>query len=287
MNRRVILLVASPLAASLAGMAYVGLGMVMLLTRGVPCMGTGCKVVQSYASHGELPVMVLGMVFFAVLSAFIYMDMKEIQFIIKPKLAAKVMLVSALGVEGYLVGFQVFVAHAVCLFCMGMLAMVAITAVSYTFGKPVMYVGTAVFFAVIAMMFLVRPYAGIPTSLDGIADNHIVKGSPPSRCYLFYSRSCEHCEKVIDYCESTPGLNIDLYTCPVSMARGLLASLGIDRVPTLLVDNGGTKEIITGDRAIISYLELSSLRLRTWKIPGMQGGSCPGDRPCGEDNGQG
>lgn len=272
-----------PLAVSLAGEAYVALGLVMLGVRGVPCSGTGCRIVQSYAGHGELLLMVMGLLFFAGLAVFIHMDLRNIRFVIRPDIAVKTMLVSALGVEGYLVGFQVFVAHALCLFCMGMLALVVAAAVSYTFGKPVMYVGVAVFFAVLSTMFLVRPQGVY--DLKTLSDNHIVKGKASARCYLFYSRQCGHCEKVIDYCESTPSLDIDLYTCPVSKARGLLMALGIARVPTLLVDNGETKEIITGDKAIMSYLEVSSLGFNAWKIPVQAGGSCPGNNPCRGGNG--
>src|SRR3989337_2285855 len=78
---------------------------------------------------------------------------------------------------------------------------------------------------------------------DVLPAQNIVPFPDNGELVLFYSRECKFCFRVMDEFEQR---NIPVQHVPVSDYSGVLNSLGIEHVPTLLVNKGNEKIFLTG-----------------------------------------
>lgn len=237
-----------------------------------PCPTEGCSIVGAYASYGEIPMILLGIILFALLffggicSCFsgkwvtaITNTMKIIR--LNPPLCMEILLVSSLALEGYLVAFQLFVAQAVCVFCLTVFALLVLTTVFFAVSvRPEILPRAGAVFATVFLGFiLVSPGNNMKvTRLPDMAENRIQKGNPSEEFYLIYGKECPHCESIIRYCSEFNG-NIDVKLCPIEKSGPLLSVLGINSVPTMIVNAPGRMEIIVGENRIIEYIESSNI----------------------------
>lgn len=262
-----------PLMIALFGIAYTFIELVMNLADGSLCTTDGCRVVDSFARYGEIPVLLIGLVFFAGVSAlFIYRLLLQRSW--RPKLlrlpiigdsAEKVlvfidaMLISGLAVEGYLVGFQIVSARAFCHFCLGIFAIIVILTISYSiiYRRYTALVAILSFASVLFITFLIN-VPNAPVDLKKIASEKIGAGNSDITGYIFYGKECSQCEDVIQYCHRETLQDVIIYLCPADKCEAALRTFGIADVPAMLIDNGEAKEILTGGNPILEYLELFS-----------------------------
>ncbi len=237
-----------------AGCVYTAVEAVLQFMGGSVCTSSGCAKVDTYATYGEITVLIAGLLFFLSLGLVLYLTWKKGERSPLLHLLAGALLVSAGACEGYLLGVQLFLNHELCLYCIGVLALIGITAAAYSagYGRPAAGMNGAVaFVAVCAVMGLVHgsPYVDLEKASSG----RIVKGNPGRTCYLIYSDDCSHCSNVIEYCRT--GIDdIAVVLCPERESRGILSTLKVDQLPVLLLDKGSRKEIVVGESDIITAL---------------------------------
>ena len=127
--------------------------------------------------------------------------------------------------------------------------------------------------AVFSMFYLVLP-AGVPVDLP--ADDRFI---------LFFSKDCKHCAEVIQKLDEN---KIVVKHLDVAEYSAFLKSMGIDTVPTLMVNAPSQKLFITGKDAILSHLlactqpqETKTNRKEKNKKRRIECCSCAGQRHCG------
>ena len=137
-------------------------------------------------------------------------------------------------------GYLAFRIHTVCLFCVTIFGfMVALGITRFLSGEREIIAGFAALFAIFFIQYLVLP-AGVPLNLP---ENE--------RLILFYSRDCKHCAEVIRELDEK---KIKVAHLLVNEYVGFLKNMGIENVPTLMVNDPYQKIFLTGKDAITRYL---------------------------------
>ncbi len=234
-----------------------------------PCPAEGCKVVGSFATYGEIPILLAGIVLFALLvvngiwCCFHGERIDRINkflscFDITPHRVVIILLASSFALEGYLVAVQYFAARAFCPFCMSVFAVIVLTAIFYEFYTRSMVIPlvSAVFIATFLGSVFVSPTRSDIISLPDLVESQIRKGSPSGTFYLIYGQDCSHCEDIIGYCKEFNG-DIDVRLCPVEKSKPLLDALDIDSVPTMVINTPDHVEIIVGSSKIMERINSS------------------------------
>ena len=252
---------------------------ILLQTKGASlCHTSGCKLAASFA-RSEMAVLGAGLAFFILLSLLFFLEEKKV-FFIRPFL--NITIISGLAVEGYLVGFQHFVIHKFCAFCLIICGLIYLIAFIYAFSYHQAYpiLGIGVFLGVFIITYLVSPPA-FSQNLEQLATKHYVRGTPKAKWFLFKEENCPHCKKVLQYLLHEYQGSFDLYVCDAQKCVLFLKKLGINEVPVLLIDKGIKKEILIGDSCIIANLkEKEGRELFAPIFPQEEGGVCGLEEPC-------
>lgn len=234
------------------------------------CLNSGCKVVENLTRVSPMVFNVAGLAFFLIVYVGLHLahgDRKGVS----PFITC--LLLGALAAEAVLVGFQYFVVHTFCSYCLGIFAFVLM--LNLLMGLRQIAGGAMLFIAVglaFASLNLGTEMPGEQAFTQGVAASRPGKEATPVH-YLFFSATCPHCEKVIASLNEnqlpTMMFNpIDAMT-PIKVAQlqprqryntqlnmGLLKALGIKEVPVLVTPTASGMEIVKGDTAILKALSL-------------------------------
>lgn len=215
-------------AVCAAGMILTGAELALQGAGSSVCGTEGCRVIASFA-RSEALVAALGFLFWALLFA---ARMSE-----RGGGAVSLLLAAALSAEGYLLGFQLFIARELCPFCLASAALVVLAGAVRAWEEDAgVLSGFAGLLAVLAFTWLANP--GLPRL-------------PGHTCTVLYSEDCPHCLEVLREC-SLRGIRIG--TLEVREASGLLRSLGLKEVPILVCPGEGRLEILCGTGPILARL---------------------------------
>jgi uncharacterized membrane protein len=241
-----------------------------LLTGSSICPNAGCKVVESLTSIPPLYLNSLGFIFFQVVF-WLLGNLKS-----KPgngRYWVGPVLLCGLAFESALLGYQLFVAHSLCSYCLLILFFVIILNILY--GARQMAVGAAILSAVVisfSIMALLPASAGSQKySLKDASYGLKSCASPTKEIYLIFSSDCPHCQQVI---ESLNNCNsCDLYLNPIDnisslnivgleknksfspgVNRLILEIFGIDSVPVLVVKDDESYRFVRGENRILNFI---------------------------------
>jgi uncharacterized membrane protein len=202
------------------------------------CVTEGCKMTAQSARFGDVSIFLVGLATFLSLALFTLLNRR----VRKPAIERLInlILVVALAGEGFFMGYLAFRIHTICLFCVTIFCfMVALGTVRLLSGEKDILAGFAALFAVFIIQYLVLP-AGVPVNLPA-----------NERLILFYSKDCKHCTEVIQELDKK---KISVAHLPVNEYVGFLKNMGIENVPTLMVNDPYQKIFLTGKDAITRYL---------------------------------
>jgi uncharacterized membrane protein len=195
------------------------------------CSNAGCRIVESYLLFDQKYMYAFGFLFFCTL--YVTSIRKGLNKYTSP------LLMFALASEGYLIAFQVFIAHTICPFCIAVaLVILAIALLKFISGpKEPIILGVCLF------------------ALTGFLVGSINVSSTPlpsaGRCVLIYAKGCPHCEDVIKFSREKA---IPLTLVEAREVKGALSWLGIHAVPVLVCDDDEGKKLYSGDTTIKSAL---------------------------------
>lgn len=193
------------------------------------CQTEGCRIVESFVKGGEIVLLVSGLVLFGVLLLFAITK--------KLQIFHSVLLIGALSIEGYLLGFQSFIIKEFCLFCIVVFAILLISAIMrFIKGRKELAFAFISLLAVFFITYLVNPK---------------INDFPSSRYLLIYSKNCPNCNEIILYCEQ---MSIPIHKMEAKEVLGILKALKINSVPVLFCDEGTEKNFIIGSEKIKEYL---------------------------------
>ncbi len=226
------------LAVSTLATIFVLTEIVMRLFGKSICQTEGCKVVAQHVRYGDISILLIGLVTFSLLAFLSFMDRSMKKAWIDPFI--NLILIVSLASEGFFTGYQTFSIHTPCVFCLIILALLAaLGIIRLLAGEKEVVAGFVSLAAVFSMFFLVPP-ASVSVNLP-VTDRFI----------LFYSKDCKHCAEVIQNLDEKKILVKHL---DVTEYSAFLKSMGIDTVPTLMVNVPSQKLFITGKDAILRYL---------------------------------
>gem|GEM_PF-814909 len=202
------------------------------------CQTEGCKVVAQHVRYGDISILLIGLVTFSLLSVLLYLDLYLNKTSAGPFI--NLVLVVSLACEGFFTGYQTFSIHTPCLYCLIILAlMVVLGIIRLLAGHQEVIAGFLSLAAVFSMLYLVLP-AGVQVDLPA-----------GDRFILFFSKDCKYCAEVIKNLDEK---KIMVKHLDVTEYSAFLKSMGIDTVPTLMVNAPAQKLFITGKDAILRYL---------------------------------
>lgn len=279
-----------PFAIAIGGAVYTATEL-LLQAQGLSlCSTQGCAVVQKLARFGEPSLLLAGVVLFVLLAILLSALARTAEMRSRRSTVLQVaiwcVLMVSMAAEGYLVGVQLFFAHAACVYCLGVLGtlLVLIIAYSVIYHDPVAFPAVAAFGAVVMVMFFVQPERDL--SLQDTVASRIVKGGPSKQFYLIYSDKCSACHRVLLYCKEVPG-NINMALCPIEKSRKIIDALGIAQIPVMIEDTGDRKEVLVGESNIIARLSKDETQetnaiSKAWRpLRDNIGGMCNHAKPCG------
>jgi len=235
------------------------------------CPNEGCKVVENLTTISPLYFNLMGLIFFqCVFWGLRFQKNKSKQ----PVDLLAIILITGLVFDSVLLGYQLFVVHTFCAYCVLIFAIVLILNLSY--GKRQTAAGIAVA-AVTIFSFSVLTF--IPTG--GLSHTEPLKNAafgvksctaPTKEIYLIFSSNCPYCENVLQTLSNCN--SCDLYLNPIDdiksisnielepnpefapeINRLVLSVMGIDTVPVLVVKSDGGYRFIKGESKIVNYVQ--------------------------------
>ncbi len=202
------------------------------------CNTEGCNMTAQSARFGDMSIFLLGFGIFVSLAGFGFVNQR----IRKPGIdrLINLILVVALAGEGFFMGYLAFRVHAVCLFCITIfIFMVSLGVFRLLAGHADLFAGFGALAGIFVIQYLVLP-AGVPVNLP--LNEQLI---------LFYSKDCKHCAEVIKELDDK---KIQVAHLPVSEYAAFLKNMGIENIPTLMVNSPYQKIFLTGKEAISRYL---------------------------------
>jgi uncharacterized membrane protein len=202
------------------------------------CFSEGCKMTAQYTRFGDMSILLIGLTAFLSLAVLSFLT----RYYYSESVAGRflnLVLVVALTAEGFFMGYLAFRIQTVCVFCLIVFGcMVTLGILRILAGQWEVIAGFATLAVVFSLLYLVLP-AGVPVTL------------PAERLILFYSKDCKHCSDVIAELEQR---QIAAARLQVNGYAGFLKNMGIENIPTLLVNDPFQKIFLTGKDSIIRFL---------------------------------
>lgn len=241
------------------------------------CFNSGCEVVDSLTTVPPLFINLGGFLFFVVVFLGLWLarnDRRRLNYV-------KALLLAGLAAEGVLFSFQHFVAQTFCSYCLIVLGVVVL--VNLLTGIRQIITGAMVFAAVVvgfsALQFapvggdpLARLERGTFAVLEAESrDRSMANDRDGERHYLFFSSTCQYCEEVLETIQG--GSNCALRFNPIDtitdfavsnavrqahdvrVNRVFLRSLGLKKIPVLLISRLSGFQVMSGAKEIQQYLE--------------------------------
>jgi glutaredoxin len=201
------------------------------------CATEGCKVVAQYTRFGDLTMVLLGLGTVALIAVLAAQEMRSVS--VRSERVINFLLVVSLAGEGFFVGYQLFRLHAVCVFCLGVFGIfVVLGGLRILSGQREVIAGFGALLAVLGLFYLILPSGGTALPRDA---NYI----------LFYSDDCKYCSEIRKELDEK---KIDVRHVKIQEHAATLKNLGIEHVPTLMVNGPQEKLFLTGTDAIRRHL---------------------------------
>jgi hypothetical protein len=201
------------------------------------CVTEGCELVSRLTRFGDLSMVLVGFIALAFLAFWSGLNLRQKRGWIDTVI--NLALIVALSAEGFFIGYQIFWLPEVCLFCLTVFGLFFILGILRLFGGwKEAAVGFITFAVILGFVGLVLPPRGTALPSD-------------KKMILFFSTDCKYCSEIN---EEILKNKLDVFPVLVKEYAATLRNLGIDHVPTLLVNGRNEKLLLTGKEAIHRYL---------------------------------
>ncbi|MBU0480793.1 MAG: hypothetical protein KKG47_06810 [Proteobacteria bacterium] len=256
---------------ALLAAGFIGVQIATILFSGEAfCLNQGCKVVEELTRVPPLFVNLAGLLFFLAL----FVAARRPQSGPHPELSwTALLLLTGLGAEGVLVGYQVFVIHTLCSYCLIIFGVILF--LNLISGRRQIFLGLSVFAAsMIAFSSLNFGQSQMSLKTRTLLSGTFAKTSciaPENQLYLFFSANCPHCQTVIKALENCN--SCEMHFNPIepieslehpelehfpdydpSLNRLVLSLLGIKTIPVMIIEKTNGFSLIKGEDPILSYI---------------------------------
>ena len=246
---------------------------IILINGTAVCPNAGCTVVERLTVVSPLIFNLVGLLYF--LSIFWISGWSGR----RPghyEAALSFLLLAGLAAEGVFLGYQFFVAQAMCSYCLTVFA--CVLALNLAAGLRQLVSGVAALTAVVAAFSLLvfLPVQVRPENYSFKLGTYAVRtcAAPSKEIFLLFSSECPHCQNVIRELENCNSCELNLnpidkiehldlagvqrragYSPQVN--RLMLALFGIDQVPVLVVKSSEGYSFVKGEKNIINYIRVA------------------------------
>ncbi|WP_035587014.1 vitamin K epoxide reductase family protein [Hippea jasoniae] len=227
------------------GFCLTTLQFVLMLNSRNICTAEGCRIIEQSLKIDEIYVVMAGGVLFGILTL-LYSNLSVLTFYKKDisllSNIADYLTAAALSIEGVLVGYQLFVAQKICLFCISVFTLIFTLALIRLIKKNfILTIGFISFFGILTTMSILT-YQTKPNPLkEGLI--------------IIHKQGCPHCEEVINKLKQTiKNKQLKVIFKTPQQEKALLDIFNIDVVPVMVVNTKSKKTIIIGEDAILNYL---------------------------------
>jgi hypothetical protein len=222
---------------SILGSLYLLAEAVLRLFEKSLCVSEGCRIVDRLTRFDDLLIILIGFLTLGCLALLSGLNLRRQNGLLDSTI--NLALIAALAAEGFFVGYQIFWLPMWCLFCLSVFGIfLALGLLRLWGGKKEIAAGFAAFILVLGLIGLTLPPPGRALP------------SEPHRI-LFYSKECKYCWEIKAEIDQT---RLEVTSVLVEEYRSALKSLGIQSVPSLLVNGPNEKLLLTGKEAIRRYL---------------------------------
>jgi hypothetical protein len=276
----------------LASIVVGGQSALIVLQRELFCPNEGCRIMEGLTIVRPLYVNLLGLAYFQAVfwTSFITRT--------RPKAESflRLLLICGVAAEGSLLGYQAFVAHAFCWYCICVFLMVLGLNTLAGWQQLIVTVSLIAAHGFVFSLLTFTPLKNGSCELTLDQGTFAVRtcSTPVKRIYLIFSEHCPHCENVIEALEGCS--RCEFHFNPISRidpARfpGLVKSssylpeinvhtlkiLGISTIPVLIVENQDGLTFIRGEQNIISYVKNTCFQDTGSLMPGLDDAFCLGE----------
>ncbi|MDO9043122.1 MAG: vitamin K epoxide reductase family protein [Desulfocapsaceae bacterium] len=257
---------------SFAASILIGIQILVILIRGeAACLNQGCKIVENLITIPPIYFNLVGFFYFQTVCWLFFLARRKGNLFID---LSRLFLLTGVAVESVLIAYQIYVADALCAYCLILFSIVLL--LNTLAGWKQFIAGISILSGVILISSLLS-YG--PTAL--LSKQQTINSgtygtrtcvNPQKELYLFFSADCPHCKNVIQALESCSSCNFhfnpieklenfDLKgtkrtaSYDPQLNKILLKLLGIDSIPVLLEKNQSGFSIIKGEKQIIHYIQ--------------------------------
>jgi uncharacterized membrane protein len=257
---------------SFAASILICIQMLVILIRGeAACLNHGCKIVENLITIPPLYFNLVGFFYFQTICWLFVLARRKGNLLID---LSRLFLLTGVAVESVLIAYQIYVAEALCAYCLILFSIVFL--LNALAGWKQLIAGISMLSGVIIISSLLS-YG--PTAL--LSKQQTINSgtygtrtcvNPRKELYLFFSADCPHCKNVIqalDGCSScdfhfNPIEKLDNFelkgtkrtaSYDPELNKLLLKLLGIDSIPVLLEKNQSGFSIIKGEKQIVHYIQ--------------------------------
>jgi hypothetical protein len=221
------------------------------------CVSEGCGLVSQLTRFGDLSMVLIGFIALAFLALLSGLNLRRKSELIDK--AINLALIAALAAEGFFIGYQIFWLPEVCLLCLSVFGVFFILGIlRLLLGYQEAVVGFIAFAGVLCFVGLILPPRGTALPSD-------------KKMVLFYAEECKHC---LEIKEEIVKNKLDIHPVLVREYTATLRNLGVNGVPTLLVNGRSEKLILMGKTAIHHYLAAC----QSSEKPGPSGSEAPASK---------
>lgn len=239
MQKKKLLFDKAFLGVSSLGMLFVLLEIIMQMLGKSICFTEGCKIVAQLVRYGDISILILGMLMFSSLAILAKMSLTRSTPMLERMI--NLLIVVSLACEGFFMGYLAFRVQTVCIFCVIVFSLLVTLGILRLLSRHhEVFAGFAALAAIFSLLYLVLP-VGVTTKLP---ENE--------RLILFYSKDCKYCAEIKAELDAK---KIPVVQLDAGKYAGLLNSLNIEGVPTLLVNEQTQKLIFVGRDSIKRYLQ--------------------------------
>lgn len=241
-----------------------------MLNKPTICFNEGCSIVETYTAIPPSSFNLFGMLFFAILFWTAYLSRENNDFWSKMH---NILLLAGLAAEGVLVGFQHFILHTYCTYCLIVFSFIVF--LNLLRGARHFTTGVAIFAAVLIGFFSLSFPTGAATEKLDLKKGAIgsqVTDPNEAQLTFFFSSTCMHCKEIMENLEAPLECNITFNpideveqfnvagiikneTYDPAINRAFLAQYSIDEIPVLFVKEHGSFSVITQKSLILEKIE--------------------------------
>lgn len=259
-------------AISFAASILIGIQILIIIFRGeAACLNQGCKVVENLITIPPLYFNLVGFFYFQTVCWLFFLARQKGNLLID---LSRLFLLTGVAAEGLLISYQIYVAEALCAYCLILFAIVLLLNALAGWKQFIAGISILSGIIIISSMLSYGPTALLSKQQTINSGTYGTRTcvNPKKELYLFFSADCPHCKNVIQALEGCSSCNFhfnpiekldnfDLKgtkraaSYDPELNKLLLKLLGIDSIPVLLEKNQSGFSIIKGEKQIIHYIQ--------------------------------